>query len=74
MLSDLISNASIEIECPKCGHKFEQTIGRLKSDPEMPCPGCGTSIQFQAEGLRTALDEVDDATAKFKRNIDNLGN
>lgn len=62
-------SSDIELTCPKCAHKFKQRLGRLKNDPDIPCPGCGALIHIDAKGLRDGLKSADKSVADFKRDI-----
>jgi transcription elongation factor Elf1 len=48
----------IEFQCPKCGQPLEQTIGKLKSQDQMRCPGCGISINIDTSKLSNAVEEI----------------
>jgi transcription elongation factor Elf1 len=48
----------IEFQCPKCGQSMEQTIGKLKSQDQMRCPGCGISINIDTSKLSNAVEEI----------------
>ena len=65
-------SAEIDLTCPKCAHLFKQRIGRLKSDPDIPFPGCGASINIEAKGLRDGIKTADKALADFKRDMGKL--
>lgn len=62
----------IELTCPKCSHKFKESIGRLKDDPQIPCPGCSAVIEINAKGLRDGLESADKAVADLKGQIGRL--
>jgi hypothetical protein len=34
----MFEKEAIEITCPKCGHKSEENVGRLKTDGVIPVP------------------------------------
>lgn len=55
-------SASISIPCPKCGHKQNQLVSRLRQDPKVPCPQCGTVIAVDGK-------ELD----QFMRTLEGLG-
>lgn len=62
----------IEIPCETCGQKLSETIGRLKHDPELTCPNCGTIIKIEAAGLRKGVSEAEKTMADFERDIKKL--
>ena len=35
-----VESHEVRFQCPKCGHDLKQTIGRLKANEHMTCPGC----------------------------------
>lgn len=48
----------IEFQCPERGHELEQTIGNLKSQARMICPGCGIGISIDATRLSNVIEEI----------------
>ncbi len=65
-------NPDLGRTCPKCSHKFKQRIGRLKNDPNIPCPACGASIHFDGKMLRDTTKSADEALANLDRDIGKL--
>ena len=57
---------AVEITCPKCGHKSEESVGRLKTDG-YTCPACGYTCD--PSELARAIKEVEDSVEKLKREI-----
>ncbi len=64
--------AEIELTCPQCGHQFKETLGRLKNDPKLVCPGCSSTIAIEAEGLRDGLESAQESVADFAASIQKL--
>ncbi len=62
-------SAEVTVTCPKCAHEFQETIGRLKDDPKIPCPGCGVVLNFESKGLRDGIEEVEESVEDFRRSI-----
>ena len=60
----LVEKEAVEVACPKCGHKSEENVGRLKTAGYV-CPNCGDT-RDPAEFAR-AIKEVEDAVEKLKR-------
>lgn len=60
----MFEKEAVEVACPKCGHKSEENVGRLKTDG-YTCPNCGDT-RDAAEFAR-AIKEVEDAVEKLKR-------
>ena len=46
-MTDIDSN-EIEFQCPSCGNDLKQTIGQLKAEKHMICPGCSIGILLVA--------------------------
>ncbi len=63
----------LELVCPACGHKFQQTLGRLKEDPTIDCPACHRPIQIDAQGLRDGLKPVEDSIADLRKALKGFG-
>lgn len=34
-------SATLPIPCPKCGHKQNELVSRLRSNPQVTCASCG---------------------------------
>ena len=62
-----------EVACPHCARKFSESVGKLKANPALKCPGCGQSIKVRAEGLKAGLAQSEKAIADFKRAISRIG-
>ncbi len=63
-MSGFLDDAEIDLTCPACSHEFQETLGRLKNNPNIVCPGCGGTIDIQIEG-RESLDKANTALADF---------
>ena len=72
-MSGLFDAKPLKITCPKCSHKLEQPVRRLKNAPKLTCPSCGATITVKAEGLRKALKSADKGLADLKRSFSKLG-
>jgi ssDNA-binding Zn-finger/Zn-ribbon topoisomerase 1 len=62
----MFEKEAIEITCPKCGHKSEENVGRLKTDG-YTCPNCGYTCD--PIELARAVKEVEDSIEKLKKKI-----
>ncbi|AQW28825.1 hypothetical protein ACKZDW_09075 [Ralstonia syzygii subsp. celebesensis] len=67
-----LDDQSIELACPKCAHKFNETIGRLKNNPDITCGGCGATIHISADELRKTLEEVERSLEELRRQLRNF--
>jgi transcription elongation factor Elf1 len=52
-------------QCPNCGHDLKQSIGRLRANERMTCPGCNIGINIEA-------DRSADHVAEAQRTRDKL--
>ena len=62
----MFEKEAVEVACPKCGHKSEENVGRLKTDG-YTCPNCGYNCD--PNELARAIKEVEDSVEKLKRQI-----
>jgi hypothetical protein len=53
-----VDSNEIKFQCPKCGHDLQQTIGRLKTNEHMTCPGCSIGINIDTNRLAKATEEI----------------
>ena len=62
MPQKLDPNATVNIPCPGCGEKTEQTIATLQLSPRLRCPNCRTlfKVDFRklAEKLKQATPKI----------------
>jgi predicted RNA-binding Zn-ribbon protein involved in translation (DUF1610 family) len=63
LMADVDSN-EIEFQCPNCGNDLKQTIGQLKAEKRMICPGCGIGINIDTNRLANAVEEIRTAIEK----------
>jgi transcription elongation factor Elf1 len=59
----------VRFQCPNCGHDLRQTIGRLKANEHMTCPGCGIGINIDTNRLANATEEIRKAIEKIPAEI-----
>ena len=53
-----IDSKTMPFPCPGCGQEFKETIGRLKNNPTLVCPGCGKATTINADELREGIAAV----------------
>ncbi len=75
MVIDL-SKMPQSVECPNCGHEFQETVGRLQSDEGVVCPACSVGgpfdftideIEAHKFGVGQVIEEFKEAVAHKKR-------
>jgi DNA-directed RNA polymerase subunit RPC12/RpoP len=71
-MSDLNMDATLPVPCQNCGHKVEQTLARLKTDPVITCPKCGVATKYDAEGLRKGLESAQKSIDDLRRSLKKL--
>jgi transcription elongation factor Elf1 len=67
-MADVDSN-EIKFQCPNCGHDLQQTIGWLKTNEHMTCPGCNIGINIDTNRLAKATEEIQRAMEKIPAEI-----
>ncbi len=72
-MKSILDSKSIELTCPQCSKKFNETIGKLKTNPAVTCSACGTSISVNASELRSSMKKIDDALANLGKSLGRLG-
>ena len=53
-----VDQTQVEFQCPKCGQELHATIGRLKENKHMVCPGCSVGINIDTDRLANASEEI----------------
>jgi len=56
----LIDNEKIKLTCD-CGHEIQESVRRLKNNPQLTCPRCRTVIAVKADELRSTANAIDKA-------------
>jgi predicted nucleic acid-binding Zn-ribbon protein len=64
-MAKYLGSLRFPLKCLKCGHDFQEEIARLETDPDLACPACGVVTHYDAEDLRRAMKEADEATDKL---------
>lgn len=49
---------SIQTICPRCGHKTQQPIARLKSSDTLTCAVCGEIVENNPKAIAAAFKNV----------------
>lgn len=72
-MKSALDSRAVDIPCTKCGRKLRETIGKLKTDPQLVCTACGTRIQIDASQLRRQIAAVEKQLADLGRALGRLG-
>jgi predicted RNA-binding Zn-ribbon protein involved in translation (DUF1610 family) len=64
---------TLDIPCPSCGEKSEQTFGRLKDNPDFSCAQCGALIHIKPDELRAVAEGVQEKVDGLARMLSKLG-
>jgi hypothetical protein len=71
-MPDFIPESStVPVTCPKCGHQFEESVGRLNHEDTIDCPaGCGASLDTR--DAREALRIINEANDRLGEDFDRI--
>lgn len=72
-MKSMLDSQAIAIPCPNCGHKLSQTIGKLKTNPELTCPKCSNRFKVDATDMRREVAKVEKSLADLQRTLGKLG-
>lgn len=72
-MKSMLDSQAITIPCPNCGHQLSQTIGKLKTDPELTCTKCSTRFKVDATDMRREIAKVENALANLRRTLGKVG-
>jgi predicted RNA-binding Zn-ribbon protein involved in translation (DUF1610 family) len=64
-----VDTCRVEFQCPHCGHELGQTIGKLKLQNRLSCPGCHIGINIDANRLSNVVEEIRNAIEKVPSEI-----
>lgn len=67
MPRNLDPNATVNVPCPKCGHKTEQTVATLEMSPRLRCPRCLVLFRVDARKIMQRLKEAEAKIENQKR-------
>ena len=69
----ILDSQSIDFGCPKCGHKISKTVGELRLNPEIPCDGCGVTINVDGTNLDAAAEKIDQGVENVRKAFGRIG-
>jgi hypothetical protein len=69
---DFLDDAEIDLSCPTCRREFQETLGRLKGNPNVARPGCGGIIAINFDEARKGLDGANRALADPQKAVDRI--
>ena len=59
--------------CPHCPHKLSETIGKLKTLPNLRCRFCGSESKVDKTQMLARLAKVEQGLTKLLRSLRCLG-
>lgn len=69
-------NQEIEFPCQGCGHKIKQTLGWLRANKEVTCPGCQkvtvvdtSDLDETIGGAQEKLDDLSNEMNKLNQTL-----
>lgn len=69
----MFESKQITLSCPKCGHKSQETLGRLQDNPRLVCRKCGVTIAVDADDFRRIVSgaerEIDNIIDSIKKSL-----
>lgn len=68
-MTGILDDSRIELTCPSCSHKFKERIGKVKTNPKLPCPACRTVITIEAKSLNTAVKQADKSMVDLRKTL-----
>jgi DNA-directed RNA polymerase subunit RPC12/RpoP len=60
-----LDNITRDIPCVNCGHQFNESLGRLKNDPNLTCPVCNVVTAVNAEVLLYSIKSAESYLKKL---------
>lgn len=69
----MFENQTIGVTCPNCGNQIEQTIGWLKSNDKVTCPGCSSDLVINGEKLFAGIEKAEEAFSKLGNSVGHIG-
>lgn len=73
-MTELFSDKSLDITCPKCGHEFQEKIAGLKQEPKINCPNCGQGFDAsdfveKVREMEKGVDRLSDTIRRLNKNM-----
>lgn len=72
-MTNMLDSQRAEVACPHCKRKFSESLGKLKTNPTLKCPGCGQSINVRADNFKAGLAQSEKAIADFRKAVGRIG-
>jgi len=64
---------TIDIPCPRCGHKLTEQIGRLQPHMSFVCAGCKEPVEINATELLRKVKQANQQLADFGKRVSRIG-
>lgn len=70
-MSESFDSERLEFECPKCGNKIVESIGRLKRE-NYACSGCGQEFDTkELKELHRQINKAERQLREFEKKLKN---
>jgi len=69
MAMNLDPEATVNIPCPTCGEKTEQTIATIGLSPRIRCPACGVLFAVDGKKILKRVKEAQEAIDLQRRRL-----
>ena len=67
MPHDIDPSALVNIPCPSCGKKTEQTVATIQTSPRLRCPSCGVMFAINARKVMDKIRAVEEQAELERR-------
>lgn len=69
MAINLDPEATVNLPCPSCGEKSEQTIATIGMSPRIRCPTCGVLFAVDGKKILKRIKEAQEAIELQRRKL-----
>ncbi|MGC9971376.1 MAG: hypothetical protein ABSE56_12390 [Bryobacteraceae bacterium] len=69
MAFKLDPEATVNLPCPSCGEKSEQTIATIGMSPRIRCPTCGVLFAVDGKKIMKRIKEAQEAIELQRRKL-----
>jgi transposase-like protein len=72
-MKSILDGQTIELPCPHCSRKLTETIGKIKTNPDLTCRSCGKTFSVKADQFRQEIAKLEKSLADLQRTLGRLG-